>query len=94
MTVEEGGDSLDVELFVDVDVVGVIDVAEVEDSVDVWVLEGVTAVVVVVGVGIVLLPEVLPEVVVTSLYRPSNGNGIVFSQTENTSLQYFSFWGQ
>ena len=93
MTVEKGGDSLDVELFVDVDVVGVIDVAEVEDSVDVWVLEGVTAVVVV-GVGIVLVPEVIPEVVVTSLYRPSNGNGIVFSQTENTSLQYFSFWGQ
>ena len=54
-------------------------------------LEGVTAVVVVVGVGIVLVPEVIPEVVVTSLYRPSNGNGIVFSQTENTSLQYFSF---
>ena len=84
------GDSLDVELFIDVvAVVAVIDVPEVEDAVDVWIVEGVGVV-----IGIVLLSEVLPEVVVTSLYRPSNGNGIVFSQTENTSLQYFSFWGQ
>ena len=82
------GDSLDVALFVDVGVVAVIGAAVVK--VDPGLLEGVP----VVGVGIVLtevLPEVLPEVVVTSLYRPSNGNGIVFSQMENTSLQYFSF---
>ena len=82
------GDSLDVELFIDVvAVVAVIDVPEVEDAVDV----GVEGVGVPEVIGIVLLSEVLPEVVVTSLYRPSNGNGIVFSQTENTSLQYFSF---
>ena len=79
------GDSLDVALFVDVGVVAVIGAAVVK--VDPGLLEGVP----VVGVGIVVLPEVLPEVVVTSLYRPSNGNGIVFSQMENTSLQYFSF---
>ena len=78
------GDSLDVALFVDVGVVAVIGAAVVK--VDPGLLEGVP----VVGIGIVL-PEVLPEVVVTSLYRPSNGNGIVFSQMENTSLQYFSF---
>ena len=77
------GDSLDVELFIDVvAVVAVIDVVEV------GIVEGVGVPEV---IGIVLLSEVLPEVVVTSLYRPSNGNGIVFSQTENTSLQYFSF---
>ena len=86
------GDSLDVELFIDVvAVVAVIDVPEVEDAVDVWIVVGVGVPEV---IGIMLLSEVLPEVVVTSLYRPSNGNGIVFSQTANTSLQYFSFWGQ
>ena len=83
------GDSLDVELFIDVvAVVAVIDVPEVEDAVEVGIVEGVGVPEV---IGIVLLSEVLPEVVVTSLYRLSNGNGIVFSQMENTSLQYFSF---